>query len=88
MDPLEKIEAIARIARTEVTPETNVRIMPLLRAARAKPRWQLAPLAWSAAISAVAACVILTVALHQDQSTSSSVDSISPLFTATQVQLP
>jgi hypothetical protein len=85
MDPLDTVEAIARVARTEVAPQTNVRIAPLLRAGRAE--WRLAPLAWSAVISAVAACVILTLALHQNQS-NTSVDSISPLFNAAQVQMP
>lgn len=84
MDPLDAVAAIARVARTEVAPQTNVRIGPLLRASRAE--WRLAPLAWSAAVSAVAAGVILTLALHQNQSV--SVDSISPLFNAAQVQMP
>jgi len=86
MEPLDGVEALARIARTESAPITNVRIAPLLRAARAEQQWRLAPLAWSAALSAAAASVILFFALHQSQST--SVDSISPLFNTAQVQMP
>jgi len=86
MEPLDGVEALARIARLEVAPTTNVRVGPLLRTFRAEQQWRLAPLAWSAGLSAAAACVILVLALRQTQST--SVDSISPLFNATQVQMP
>jgi hypothetical protein len=87
MEPLDGVDALARIARMEVVPTTNVRVGPLLRASRAEQQWRLAPFAWSAALSAAAACIILVLALRQTQSTT-SVDSISPLFNATQVQMP
>jgi hypothetical protein len=86
MEPLEAVESLARIARMERTPVTNVNIGAVLRAARAEPALRLAPLAWSAAVSALAAGIILSVAIHARQT--SSVDSISPLFNATQVQMP
>ena len=86
MEPLESIDALARIARQETPPQTNVQIAPLLRALRTEQQWRLAPLAWSAALSAVAASVILVIALHQTQTT--TVDPISPLFNAAQVQMP
>jgi hypothetical protein len=86
MEPLDAINALARIARTETPPDTNVRIAPLLRACRAEEQWRLTPLAWSAALSAIAACVILVLAIHRTEIT--TVDSISPLFSAAQVQMP
>jgi hypothetical protein len=49
--------------------------------------WRIAPLAWSAVVSAAAAVIVLTMAMHQYKSTS-SVDSITPMFNATEVQLP
>ena len=87
MDPLEAIESLARLARSEQPPRTNVDIAAVLRAAGAEPPLRLAPLAWSAAVSAIAAGIILSFAIHT-QRTTSSVDSISPLFNATEVQMP
>ena len=92
MEPLEAIERLARAAREEIVPETDVDIRRVLRAARPEPRLRpesirLAPLAWSAAFSAVAAVVMLSFALHTSSPTT-SVDSISPLFNAAQVQMP
>ena len=86
MEPLDDVETLARRARMETPPDTDIRIAPLLRACRAEQQWRLTPLAWSAALSAVAACVILVLAIHQGQT--ASVDSISPLFNAAQVQMP
>jgi hypothetical protein len=87
MEPLEAIERLARAAREEVVPETDVDVRRVLRAARPEPSLRIAPLAWSAAISAVAAAIMLSFALHTSGSTT-SVDSISPLFNAAQVQMP
>jgi hypothetical protein len=87
MEPLEAIDALARRARTEKPPATDVNIGAVLRAARAEPPWRLTPLAWSAAVSALAACVILTLALRSTTQ-SNTVDSITPLFNAAQVQMP
>ncbi len=87
MDPLDAIESLARLARTEEPPGTNINVAAVLRAAEAEAPLRLAPLAWSAAVSALAAGIILSVASHTRQA-SSSVDSISPLFNATQVQMP
>ena len=47
---------------------------------------RLAPFAWSAAVSAMAACVVLAIALHGNKSTKT--DSIEPLFQAAEVQMP
>ncbi len=88
MDPLDAIESLARLARCEEPPGTNINVAAVLRAAaNAEPPLRLAPLAWSAAVSALAAGIILSFAIHTRQTTS-SIDSISPLFNATQVQLP
>ena len=86
MEPLEAVDALARRARAETPPQTNVDIGAVLRSTRAEPPWRLTPLAWSAAVSALAACAILTLALHSNKST--TVDSITPLFNAAQVQMP
>jgi hypothetical protein len=88
MEPLEAIDALARVARSEAAPQTNVPIAAVIRTAQARTatQWRLAPLAWSAGISALAASVILVIALRQN--TTSSVDPISPLFNAAQVQMP
>jgi len=92
MEPLEAIEKLARAAREAIVPETDVDVRRVLRAYRAEPRLRIAPLAWSAAVSAIAAGVMLTLALHVSNATTSSgstsVDSISPLFNAVQVQKP
>jgi hypothetical protein len=47
---------------------------------------RLAPLAWTAAASALAASAVLAVALHANSSTKT--DSIAPLFDSAQVQMP
>jgi hypothetical protein len=86
MEPLEAIESLARLARAEPAPQTNVNFASVVHAAQAKPTLRLKPLAWSAAISALAAGIILSFALHVPQTTAT--DSISPLFNATQVQMP
>jgi hypothetical protein len=87
MEPLEAVEALARRARAETPPETNVDIGAILRAAGAEPQWRLTLLAWSAAVSALAACAILSLALRSTAK-STTVDSITPLFNAAQVQMP
>jgi hypothetical protein len=84
MDPLEAVEALASRARTEASPRTDVRMSAVLSAAQQRPR--LAPLAWSAGLSALAACVAITAALHVNQTV--KVDPIRPLFQAAEVQLP
>jgi hypothetical protein len=86
MESFDAIDALSRVARSETAPETNVPIGPILRAYRGEQQWRLTPLAWSAALSAVAASIILALAIHQSRTT--SVDSITPLFSAAQVQLP
>jgi hypothetical protein len=88
MEPIDAIEKLARAGREEAVPETDINVRRLIRAIRPEPTLRLAPLAWSAALSAVAAVVMLSFALHSSGSSSSSVDSISPLFNAAQVQLP
>ncbi|MGD0462402.1 MAG: hypothetical protein ABSB74_07925 [Tepidisphaeraceae bacterium] len=84
MDALEMVDALARRARAEVAPETNVRIAAVLAAGRRDQR--LLPLAWSAGLSAIAACVVLAIALHANKS--ARTDSIEPLFQAAEVQMP
>jgi hypothetical protein len=90
MDPLEIVDALARRARAEVAPETNVRIAAVLAAARRDQRLAreglLAPFAWSAALSAMAACVAIAIAVHGNRSIKT--DSIEPLFQAAEVQMP
>ena len=89
MEPFEAIDKLARAARDEVAPETDINVGRLIRSIQPQPTLRLAPLAWSAAFSALAAVVMLTFALHSSNSSSStSVDSITPLFNAAQVQLP
>jgi hypothetical protein len=89
MEPIEAIEKLARAARDEAVPETDINVHRLIRSIQPQPTLRLAPLAWSAAVSALAAVVMLTFALHTSgSSSSSSVDSITPLFNAAQVQLP
>jgi hypothetical protein len=87
MEPLDAVESLAHLARNEAPPQTNINIASVLRTAHAQPQWRLGPLAWSAAVSAIAAAITLSFALHVQQ-TSSTTDSISPLFNATQVQMP
>jgi hypothetical protein len=87
MEPLDGLEILARAARRETAPITRVPIASIVRAARGQRPLRLAPLAWSAGLSALAASVVVVFALHQNTS-SSSVDSISPLFNTAQVQLP
>jgi hypothetical protein len=84
MDPLEMVDALAGRARAEVVPKTNVSIAAVLAAGRREER--LAPLAWSAGISAIAACIVLAIALHTNKS--AKTDSIEPLFQAAEVQMP
>jgi hypothetical protein len=92
MNPLESVENLARIARRETPPETNLNFASLLRELRPEPQMRLRPWAWSAAVSALAASIVLAVAIHGSSSTGStnpnSVDSITPLFNAAQVQMP
>ncbi len=90
MDPLEIVDALAQRARAEVAPQTNIGIAAVLAAARRNQPLArggfLAPFAWSAAISAMAACVAIAIALHGNRSTKT--DSIEPLFQAAEVQMP
>ncbi|HEY1921814.1 MAG TPA: hypothetical protein VGG44_03530 [Tepidisphaeraceae bacterium] len=90
MDPLEMVDALARRARAEIAPETNARIAAVLAAGQRRQQSAregfLAPFAWSAGLSALAACVVLCLALHANKSTKT--DSIEPLFQAAEVQLP
>jgi len=92
MKALESVENLARIARRETPPETNVRFASLIRDLRPEPPMRLRPWAWSAAVSALAASIVMAVAIHGSSSSSStgsnSVDSITPLFNAAQVQMP
>lgn len=84
MDALEMVDALARRARAEIAPQTNVRFAAVLAAGRREER--LAPLAWSAGLSAIAACIVLSIALHANKS--AKTDSIEPLFQAAEVQMP
>jgi hypothetical protein len=84
MDALEMVDALARRARTEVAPRTDISVVSVLAAVRREEK--LSPFAWSAGISALAACVVLSVALHTQKSTRT--DSIEPLFQAAEVQMP
>jgi len=84
MEALEMVNALARRARAEVAPETNVRFAAVLAVSRREER--LLPLAWSAGLSAMAACIVLAIALHGNKSTET--DSIEPLFQAAEVQMP
>ena len=85
MDPLEAVEALARVARGETAPMTNTRVAASLRVQRSDAL-RLAPLAWTAAASALAASVVLALALHANST--SKTDSITPLFDSAQVQMP
>lgn len=86
MDPIEPLDSLARLAREEAPPETNLDVARILRESRARSWPSVAPMAWSAAISAIAACILLAIALHSNSS--STTDSISPLFSATEAQMP
>ena len=87
MDPLEAIEALARVARMETAPMTNTRVAASLRAQRGDAM-RLAPLAWTAAASALAASIVMALALHANSNSSAKTDSIAPLFDSAQVQMP
>jgi hypothetical protein len=84
MEPLEMVDTLARRARAEIAPPTNVRFAAVLAASRREER--LVPLAWSAGLSAIAACIVLALALHTNKS--ARTDSIEPLFQAAEVQMP
>jgi hypothetical protein len=89
MDPLDAIDALASRARNEVAPLTNTPISLLLRKASANiDPIRLRPLAWSAAVSALAACIALTLAIHFGRPTTSTTDSVSSLFNAANVEMP
>jgi len=81
MDALEAVERLARKAREERVPETDVSQRVLMRLGRpVSPR--VAPLGWVAAVAAVAAAAVLIVALNSWISPS---DPMMDLFTPLQV---
>jgi hypothetical protein len=86
MEPIEALDSLARRARAEAAPETNLDVARILREIRGSAPVSIAPMAWSAAVSAIAASILLAIALHGGSS--SSTDPIAPLFNATQAQMP
>jgi hypothetical protein len=88
MQTLDRIEALAARARRETPPATDVRVNHLLAACqRETPAFHLP--AWPAIVSAAAACILLLVTLRgQNQASTASSDSVTPLFAPVQVQMP
>ena len=84
MEPLDAIESLARRARLEAAPATDVDAARLIRAVRVEPM-RLVPLAWTAAAAAIAASVVLAMALRANVATA---DPVSSLFTPTQLEMP
>ena len=66
MDPLDAIESLARLARSEEPPRTNVNVAAVLRAANAEPPLRLAPLAWSAAVGLPGLLEALQASRHRE----------------------
>jgi len=85
MKTLELIDALARQARREMPPALLVDLGPgcyqLSRPA------SLAPLAWSAGVALLAACLAVMMAV-QSTPPQASVDAVAGLFTPTQVEMP
>jgi len=91
MDPLDALDILARRAAAEPIPRTDVDMRIVLGIAR-RERVRFFPLVWSAAASALAACIVLAVTLHASSSTANAatatVDPVAPLFNPVQVELP
>jgi hypothetical protein len=92
MDPLEKIEKLAAIARRENPPLMFVNMQGILPA-RPRERVAVKPMAWMAGISAAAAALLLVATLHLTTSsanagTSTQTDSVTSVFKVTQLEMP
>jgi hypothetical protein len=85
MDPLQSIELLARRARQETPPVTDISLRKFPPAGLREPI-RLFPMACTAAVSALAATVLLSLALHTSSTQSSQ--TISPLFNVVQVEMP
>jgi hypothetical protein len=82
------LESLARRARAETPPVMQLRVAAVISQCAAPPaplRW--GPLIWPAALAAGIALVVLSLTLTQ-QTTSAATDSLTPLFTPMQVELP
>lgn len=89
MDPLDALDALARRARRETPPRFDTDAAALVRGCkRATVPIPLSPLAWSAAAAIAAATAVLTLAMQSGGAAASRVDSITPLFSPVQVELP
>lgn len=91
MDPLDALDMLARRAAREPIPRTDVDMARVFALAR-RERVRLFPLLWSAAASALAACIVLAVCLHTSSAaqaaSAATVDPVRPLFNPVQVELP
>jgi hypothetical protein len=88
MDPLDALDGLARRARNEAIPSTDINVAGLIDECLPEPR-RFMPLAFSATLAAVAACLVLLCALRvHSASASTTTDSVSPMFAPTQVELP
>lgn len=91
MDPLEKMEILAKRARAERAPLVPINMNAVLRVRPQQESVAVKPMAWAAGISAVAATLVLVVTLHVSTSTTTSQsggDSNSALFSPTQLEMP
>ena len=85
MKALDAIESLASLARQELPPATHVRINTSALQIYQRQQNSLSPLAWSAGISLIAACIVIFMSLH---TASASNDSVTSLFAPAQVELP
>jgi hypothetical protein len=89
MESLEAIENLARRARGETPPLTNVRIDTIIRAVRAQ-RQPVFSLAWPALVSAIAACAMLALSYRATATTTTTTasDPVAALFSSVNVEMP
>ncbi len=85
MEALDAIESLARTARQELPPATHVQINTTALQALQRQQNSLSPLAWSAGVSLIAACIVIFMSLH---TTSTTTDSVTALFAPAQMEMP
>ena len=91
MDAMEAVERLARRAAGEAAPAVRIDMAAVVAEARRQRSFML-PLRWSAAVSAVAACLVMAAALLWSTTTASGApaktDSMDALFAPLQVEMP
>jgi hypothetical protein len=89
MESLERIDNLARRARAETPPLTDVPVEATVRGLRGAPQAAFS-LAWPAVVSAIAACAMLAMSHRAaaTTATTTAADPVAAMFNSVQVEMP